>query len=497
MTLRVRAGLVMAIVTLFHAPLLTKPLFDSDEAIYASIAALLNAGGRLYAEGGVDNKFPGIYYAYAAVFRVFGPYAMGAVHALAIAVVLATCLLLAKLARELGGERAGLLAAAFYGVLTTFYYPKMLAANTEIFMTLPLAASVLLSLPAKTRDAPRGLDLFLAGALIGVATLFRQLAALNLVLSSLAPVAFGPRTLRRWLAALLPGLGFAFVFGVLFGAYAVNGNLPSFFQWAVRAATTRYLTRGWEYVFPAAAELSMLAVMIVPVALSAVRGRTFRQRSRPEQMVFLWLGLGVVAIVFLWRFHPHYVIHIVAPLSVLAGLELDALLGSARARVGRIAALVVLIEAAVFFVLAFVLEPVAGGTYPPRPDYPQVAEYVQNTTHDGERIFIWGAYAPIYVLSGRLPASRFVGFMRGCPRYPDSPLSRCWDGGAEVWPLLEQDLETTPPELILDTAAANYGDFGLYPMKDVPRLAELVASRYVEERVVDGVRIYRRSKSPL
>jgi hypothetical protein len=72
----------VCVVVLLHAPSFTRPLLDSDEAVYASIAALVQDGGRLYSEGGVDNKFPGIYWTYAAVFTIFGHYAMLAVHVL-------------------------------------------------------------------------------------------------------------------------------------------------------------------------------------------------------------------------------------------------------------------------------------------------------------------------------------------------------------------------------------------------------------------------------
>ena len=52
-----------AAVTIFlaHIPSFFHRLLDGDEAIYGSIAALMNAGGSLYADGGVDNKPPGIF----------------------------------------------------------------------------------------------------------------------------------------------------------------------------------------------------------------------------------------------------------------------------------------------------------------------------------------------------------------------------------------------------------------------------------------------------
>jgi len=85
-------GAVTAVIVVAHAPSFFHRLLDGDEAIYGSIAALMNGGGALYASGGVDNKPPGIFWVYAATFHVAGTYQMTAIHAVALVVLLATCL---------------------------------------------------------------------------------------------------------------------------------------------------------------------------------------------------------------------------------------------------------------------------------------------------------------------------------------------------------------------------------------------------------------------
>src|SRR5437660_11161897 len=132
-------GALVAIpVLLAHLPSFFHRLLDGDEAVYGSIAALMNLGGGLYADGGVDNKPPGIFWVYALTFRVVGAYQTWAVHAVALLVMAATCVLIFLIARQLASPRAGLLAALFYGLLTAAGNPRLLAANTEIFMMLPL-----------------------------------------------------------------------------------------------------------------------------------------------------------------------------------------------------------------------------------------------------------------------------------------------------------------------------------------------------------------------
>src|SRR4030088_1538726 len=91
---RLWGALVAALVVLVHIPSFFHPLMDGDEAIYGSIAALMNGGGTLYGDGGVDNKPPGILWVYAATFHLAGTYQMTAIHLVGLLVMVSTCALL-------------------------------------------------------------------------------------------------------------------------------------------------------------------------------------------------------------------------------------------------------------------------------------------------------------------------------------------------------------------------------------------------------------------
>src|SRR6266850_8093034 len=184
------AALIAFTVFLAHLPSFLHRLLDGDEAVYGSIAALMNTGAPLYGAGGVDNKPPGIFWVYAATFQAAGTYQMTAIHAVGLAVIAATCVLVYMIGRDVAGGRTGLLAALFYGVLTAAGNPRLLAANTELFMMLPLTASVLLML--RRRWMWSGLLLLAAGA-------FRQVAAVNVVLA-IAGVMWLEPPANRWRA---------------------------------------------------------------------------------------------------------------------------------------------------------------------------------------------------------------------------------------------------------------------------------------------------------
>src|ERR1700754_4297396 len=80
-------SIIAAGTVICRIPGFFRPLFDDDEAQYAAIGELVRRGGQLYGDGGVDFKPPGIYWTYAAVFKLAGPYAMWAIHVVSLLVV--------------------------------------------------------------------------------------------------------------------------------------------------------------------------------------------------------------------------------------------------------------------------------------------------------------------------------------------------------------------------------------------------------------------------
>jgi hypothetical protein len=491
------AGLV---ITLIHSPILTKPFIDSDEAVYASVAALTNGVGRLYAEGGVDNKFPGIFWIYGAIFRVFGRYSMTAVHAVTVLLVLATAFVLGKLATRLGHGSAAWVVALFYGIATTLYTPKMLAANTELYTMLPLSLAALVVLDEPSPRL-RFLPMYAAGLLIGAAGSVRQLAALNIVWLCGLPLFWSRESWpKRIASSFVAALGFGTVAALVAWFFVTQGTLQDFWFWTVSVVRLRYFPQGW-HTFSPVHHLGVLAVSSVFWVLAGLRSRRWRDFSFAEKALWGWLAVSVGIVLLPGRFSPHYAIQAFGPLVILAGIEFRRRLDEARAPAerrfvgwctGLLAALTV-----VFFTIAVFYNPFAPSFLSQTsPRYLGVATYVRDTTALTDRIFVWGAYTPIYVMSDRLPASRFVAFKRGCDRHVENPFGDCWDTGPEMWSLLAHDLEANSPALIVDTAAANLGDFGIYPIKSFPLLRELLATRYSEERTINGVVIYRRLPSP-
>src|SRR5439155_10365258 len=123
----------------------------------------------------------------------------------------------------LPGTRDGAPPGLFYGPLTAAGNPRLLASHTELFMMLPLCASVLFGLRRR---------LFWSGALVAVAFAFRQSAAVNVVVIALAILWLEPARARlRALIATAAGGIVALVGGA--GVIALTGSLPGFWRWTI------------------------------------------------------------------------------------------------------------------------------------------------------------------------------------------------------------------------------------------------------------------------
>lgn len=466
-----------------HLPEFVHRLLDGDEAVYGSIAVLLNMGGGLYASGGVDNKPPGIFWVYAVTFRAFGEYQMTAIHLVGFAAMAATCVILFWLARGLAGNRAGVLAALFYGVLTAAGNPRLLASNTEIFMMLPLAASVLLMLRRRW---------FWSGLLLAAACAFRQSAAVNIVLIGLGLIWLETAPTRGRAAILLVAGGLA---GIVAGAVliALTGSLPGFSRWTLQTLVG-YASASWApaFVWSRAKDSVVPFVVDMAVLWIAAVGLAARWRalSVEVRLIVVWLVVGMAGSLAGGHLSWHYFIQAMGPLAVLAALAFDRF--ELRRWVAAAAIAGILIPAAAWWAFDLTADPLTYDFSSPMPQHQAVSQYIDAHTSPTDRVFVWGDWPALYVESDRVMASRFPGFLRGFERGSDVRPNN-WDTAPDVWPQLEADLEANPPALIVDTAAAGWSDFAKYPMSNYPVLANFVASRYHELTTVDGVVIYVRN----
>ena len=130
---------------------------------------------------------------------------------------------------------------------------------------------------------------------------------------------------------------------------------------------------------------------------------------------------------------------------------------------------------------------------PPRVEV-DLARYVRERTDPDDQILVWGNQPEVYWRADRLPAGGFT----------HSEFVTGWSGGRrpraaseatvpdrELYDEWIARLEADPPELILDTAAADLRGGKWFPIEDFDALADLVRQRYTRVAVIDGVPVYR------
>lgn len=490
---------VIVVCLLARAPSVARPCLSDDEAIYAVVAREMLAGRTLY-HGVVDHKPPLVYGVYALTQALAGPRGgMVLLHLMTIAVVALTALVLRRIVADRGDgdEQAPLWAALLYAVFTTTLLPfDALAANCELFMMLPLTASVLLFL--RGLYAGRGLPMAAAGAMVGVAMLFKYQAGvqLPLYLASLLVVHRRRPGQAAWaMAALVLGV-LATLAGALTLLYAMGALDAAWFWLRFNASYIKTgssladsLRRAAARVTFTVAAAGLLWLLGARAAWRAIKGGNGRDR-----FTALWLLASALAVTTGGRFFGHYFHQITAPLAVLAAPAAARLWRTRRRLVG----LALAGPALAFFALAIMQSRVLAAAGEREPDYGRIAALIASHARPSDSLVVWGNVPVLYFVAERPLGTRFVfsNYMTGLSPATPSQSDPTVDASANIvpesWDMFEADLARRKPRLFVDTSPGNLAAYGKFPPSKFPRLAALVARDYELEAEAAGVRLFVR-----
>jgi hypothetical protein len=477
-------------------------ILDTDEAAHAVGSWVLLDGGRLYTDF-VDNK-PPLLYAYYALAQVVLGRGLLPVHLFTAVVGVPLTALGASAAfrHDRRGVAAGLLWLV-YGA--SFLAHDMLAVNAETVLLLP--ASWAIALVADERRATRRAPLFLAGLLLGVATLVKHQAASWLLALGWAALRArrgdgGSGALSRG-AALVAGFALPLVATWL--AFAATGGASDLVYWLVwrnvlyaanPITAAGALERAASYLLP-----WLLATAPLWWAWSRARpGMDEHQRRLLDGLVLLALLPALVG----FRFFPHYFVPAAFALALGAGPVVARWCERPLAPAGRVFLAWTLVLALGFAGANAWLWLGHSGVYREAdPVYRAVADRLEaDPCFRDSRLFVWG-WAPAFYyeagLRGARPASRFAvlaqaGLVGYVPGNPDGARRRLGEPAPAPahWDWLMADLERSRATYILDTAPAGIYRWDRYPLRDVPRLDRYVAEGYERIDEVLRVRVYRR-----
>jgi dolichyl-phosphate-mannose-protein mannosyltransferase len=455
----------LAAALALHLPGLVVKLFNSDEASAATMAMVIDHGGRLYHQT-ADRKPPGLPYVYAAVFKLTGTHDVRPVRAAGIVVLALTALLLAiEARRRYGDERSALWCGLLFLVAFAAFFPDdSQAASFELFMLLPLTAAVL----AAGRRRP-----IAAGVLLALACLTKQTAAVTAL--PIIYLLFRDGGWRPVVRAAVSGTAVVLVTALAFGPgpfllWTVTGNGGYL---ALHGSLGEVVLRG----------IGMTAALLgINIGLVVLCGMAAR-RYRIEPDLWLWLASAAIAVLAGLRFFGHYYLQLLPPLVLIAVAGLPAFTALARRRLATVAVL----PAGVMFGLAFI--PLGDAASLP---YEAVATHVAKVTDKTDTVFVWGDLPEVYLLSGRQPGTRMVhtGFVTGNTGGRDNGIGESGDGVPGAMTMLREDMAAHPPDLIVDTSTAQIRQSEFYPLRDTP-LWSFVERDYRFVGTVAGVNLYR------
>jgi hypothetical protein len=482
---------LLALCTLLRIVSLIRPCLSDDEATYAVVAREMLEGRVLYRDV-VDHKPPAIYVTNAVTQAIGGPVGgMLLLHLLLIGVVWATALLLARIARG----RGGLLAALLYIVFTTTLVDvDSLAANCELFMMLPVVASVVVFLAAEGRVSRA----FLAGALVGVAALYKYQAGVQLPLFAVAwMIAHRARPGRAVAGAIAIGAGIAVVIAGAAAILAAKGGLDAAWFWFrfnfayIDAGSSRA-----EMIVRAAVRGGfVIGGALLLYVLGAIGSwRALRRGDAHDRFVLAWLAVSAGAVLVGGRFFGHYFHQITAPLAVIAAPAAAQLWERRRALFIAAAA----IPAAAFLVLGAIHDQMMTWAGQPDPDYAQVAAWLDAHGAPDDALCIWGNSPVLYWEADRPLGCRFVfanyltGLSPATAGQSDPTIDTARGIVPEAWNMLDDDLRARRPAFIVDGSAGDVAFYGKYPVARYPRLAHVLACDYAAAADVIGMRIYQR-----
>jgi 4-amino-4-deoxy-L-arabinose transferase-like glycosyltransferase len=198
------------------------------------------------------------------------------------------------------------------------------AANSELFMNLPLVAALWLAARVWVRGRATDSESFALGVLVGVAVLIRPQAALALL--PMAVVA-----IRRTVKLKSVAIAAAGALLPLWAMVAWLWHADALADAATSLAYSRYYAHSLPFEVKLAngtlKTLFFLAIdvgLVIPVVALIVRGR--RQdavwRSGAGCLLVSWLLASFIAVGMGGRFYPHYFIQVLPPLAITAARQL-------------------------------------------------------------------------------------------------------------------------------------------------------------------------------
>jgi hypothetical protein len=414
---------IMVMTLAVRMPLLNIP-FERDEGEYAYIGWRMGLHELPYRDW-VDQKPPGIFWVYRLAMALpLEP--VRAVHLVGALCAAASAGVLFLLARHFLETFWAAVAGALLGLLSADPTVQGNAANTELFMQLPLLLSQLALFGAASGSGTRRRFMVLCGMLVGLAGLCKQVAALQWVFLALVypMLCTEEKKLRQTLAFAGWSAG---------GAAVVWGGVMSYFllEHGWHEFIDNVLLHNLDYIgaLSGADRLAHLKDAVTGLVksqaiiwlFSVVGGALWWERRQQQSLLYLllWITTSAVGVNVSGYFFPHYFQALLPAFSLAAALGasgLEKARGWAAApewrRRAALLGVLALLPAVVIFPFLFRYTPkeAASLIYPGNPfaEMPELGQRLAEVTRPEDRVFVFGSEPELLFYARRASATRYI-----------------------------------------------------------------------------------------
>lgn len=411
-------ALVFILVFLLRLPSLFEPYSYGDEAIYLTLGEAARKGLVFYRDIH-DNKPPLLYLLAAISGNLFW------FRFLLLVWNLATIYLFYKLAQVLFPRKENLTKAVtfIFAILSSAPLLEGNIANAEIFMILPTILGVFLFFKTKVKKAK---NYFLIGILFSLSTLFKIPAAFDFAALFLFFVFFSSKEKFHWknLAIDCSFLILGFILPILltFIYYFFEGGLKQYLT-AAFFQNIPYLSSWQQGSGSSGLNFGVVNRGILLLFVIAILWLFRKKWGEAISFIMIWFLFALFGATLSGRPYPHYLVQILAPVSLLI---ITFLVAKTHLKIIILAFLGLIWGTVIYFnfwsypnlsyyqnFLAFSLRQKSQEEYLRHfggkviRNY-RLAQFLQTTTKPNEKIFIWGDSPVIYALARRLPVGRYT-----------------------------------------------------------------------------------------
>ncbi|MGD0566700.1 MAG: glycosyltransferase family 39 protein [Candidatus Goldiibacteriota bacterium] len=384
-----------ALVIYLRLHFISLPL-DNDEGVYAYIANFMNRHYLPYRDI-FDHKPPGIYFIYKLAMNLFGSDA-GGIRFFAALYTAAALIAVYFAAARLKDGRAKYAAALFFAACQGSVMLQGINANTETFLSLPLALAVFFAAKGEKENFRM---LAMSGLMLAISSMIKESAAPAFILA-LVYMALKKYPVKK-IACFITGFIVPFVIAALW--LARFGILGDFIKCCV-LFNFWYMASG--LAIGARIEPRFLVeygILIIAAVYAAFGSEDNRDGINMSFIILAGALAGIILQKGIW---PHSYICACAPLCICAGLAANKL------RAARAAALV-----ALFLILSYALNwpyyfmntldvSKAQFNTPRFAESKLMAEKINSIKKPGQTLFVYFAQPEVYFLTGIRAPGRYL-----------------------------------------------------------------------------------------